>query len=140
MKFETAAIHFGQNSDPSTGAVTVPIYQTSTYQQEGIGNHKGYEYSRTGNPTRTALESVLACLEGGKYGLAFASGLAATTAVVNLLKKGDHIVVGDDVYGGTYRLFEKVFKQWGLETTYAVVNVLHSFEKALRKNGQILRE
>ena len=94
MKFETKAIHAGQESDPSTGAVIVPVFQTSTYQQEAIGKHKGYEYSRTGNPTRTALETCLADLEGGKYGLAFASGLAATTAVFSLFGEGTHIVLG----------------------------------------------
>jgi cystathionine beta-lyase/cystathionine gamma-synthase len=111
MEFETKAIHAGQQSDPSTGAVIVPVFQTSTYQQEAIGKHKGYEYSRTGNPTRTALETCLAELEGGKYGLAFSSGLAATTAVFSLFGQGTHIVLGDDLYGGTYRLMEKVFRK-----------------------------
>src|SRR5450756_108715 len=92
MRFETRAIHEGQEPDPHTGSVIVPVYQTSPYEQEAIGRHKGYEYSRTGNPTRTALETALASLEGGEYGLAFASGQAATTAVVNILKAGDHIV------------------------------------------------
>ena len=113
MKFETKAIHAGQESDPSTGAVIVPVFQTSTYQQEAIGKHKGYEYSRTGNPTRTALETCLAELEGGRYGLAFSSGLAATTAVFSLFGQATHIVLGDDLYGGTYRLMEKVFRQVG---------------------------
>ena len=134
MKFETAAIHYGQSSDPSTGAVIVPVYQTSTYQQDGIGRHKGYEYSRTGNPTRTALENVLAHLEGGRYGLAFASGVDATAAAVNLLKSGDHAVIGDDIYGGTYRLLEGVFKRWGLETTYADADDPSAFERAVRDN------
>ncbi len=138
MKFETGAIHYGQESDPTTGAVSVPVYQTSTYQQEAIGKHKGYEYSRTGNPTRAALENVLAFLEGGRFGLAFASGLAATTGVINLLKNGDHVIIGDDVYGGTYRLFEKVFKPWGLNTTYADVNNPGAFEKAIRKNTRLI--
>jgi len=115
MEFETRAIHEGQNPEPSTGAVITPVYQTSTYQQEAIGKHKGYEYSRTGNPTRKALEEAVASLEGGRYGLAFASGVAATTAVFNLLKKGDHLIAGDDLYGGTHRLLEKVFKRWGLK-------------------------
>ncbi len=104
MRFETRAIHDGQEVDTKTGAVIVPVYQTSTYQQEAVGKHKGYEYSRTGNPTRHALEIALASLEEGKYGLAFASGVAATTAVFSLLKTGDHIVAGDDMYGGTYRI------------------------------------
>ncbi|MDD5190586.1 MAG: cystathionine gamma-synthase [Dehalococcoidales bacterium] len=138
MRFETGAIHFGQSSDPATGAISVPVYQTSTYQQEAIGKHKGYEYSRTGNPTRAALENVLAFLEGGKYGLAFASGLAATTAVINLLQSGDHVVIGDDVYGGTYRLFEKIFKRWGLETSYVDVNSPAAFEKEIRKNTRLI--
>ena len=105
MKFETRAIHDGQAADPQTGAVIVPVYQTSTYQQEAVGKHKGYEYSRTGNPTRHALEIALASLEEGRYGLAFASGVAATTAVFSLLKTGDHIVAGDDLYGILPRIF-----------------------------------
>src|SRR5512142_3590649 len=109
MQFETKAIHAGQESDLSTGAVIVPVFQTSTYQQEAIGKHKGYEYSRNGNPTRTALETCLAELEGGRYGLVFSSGVAATAAVFSLFEKGAHIVLGDDLYGGTYRLVEKVF-------------------------------
>ncbi len=138
MKFETAAIHYGQKPDPSTGAVITPVYQTSTYQQDEIGKHKGYEYSRTGNPTRQALEDVLAYLEGGKYGLTFASGVAATAAVINLLKKEEHIIVGDDIYGGTYRILEKVFKRWGLETTYADVNDINAFQKAIRRNTKLI--
>jgi cystathionine gamma-synthase/cystathionine gamma-lyase len=138
MKFETKAIHDGQQPDPLTGAVVVPVYQTSTYQQEAIGKHKGYEYSRTGNPTRAALENSIASIEGGKYGLAFASGVAATDAVINLLKKGDHVVIGDDVYGGTYRLFERVFKKWGLATTYAGVDSVENFRRAIRRNTKML--
>lgn len=131
MEFETKAIHAGQESDPSTGAVIVPVFQTSTYQQEAIGKHKGYEYSRTGNPTRTALETCLAELEGGQYGLAFSSGSAATTAVFSLFSAGTHIVLGDDLYGGTYRLVEKVFRKWGLAATYADVDDPASFERSL---------
>jgi cystathionine gamma-synthase/cystathionine gamma-lyase len=117
MNFETRAIHDGQPPDPLTGAVTVPVYQTSTFQQEAIGQPRGFEYSRTGNPTRQALEEALASLEGGRYGLAFASGLAATTAVLHrLLKPGDHVLAGSDLYGGTYRLLERVFRSWGLAT------------------------
>jgi cystathionine gamma-synthase/cystathionine gamma-lyase len=138
MRFETAAIHYGQEPDALTGAVTVPVYQTSTYRQEGIGKNKGYEYSRTGNPTRKALEDVLAYLEDGKYGLAFASGLAATAAVISLLKKGDHVICGDDVYGGTYRLLEKVYKPWGLETTYVNVDDIEGFRRALKKNTRLI--
>src|SRR5215813_12088190 len=103
MGFATDCIHAGQEPDPTTGAVTTPIYQTSTYAQEGIGQHKGYEYARTGNPTRTALEQCLASLEEGEFGLCFGSGLAATNTVMNLLSAGDHVVCGDDLYGGTFR-------------------------------------
>ena len=114
MKFSTRAIHAGQDPDPTTGAVITPIYQTSTYVQEEIGKHKGYEYSRTGNPTRTALEECLASIEYASYGLAFASGLAAEQNVLHLLSSGDHVIVGEDVYGGTYRLFERVLTRYGL--------------------------
>ncbi len=138
MEFETRAIHDGQSPDTQTGAVIVPVYQTSTYRQSAVGKHKGYEYSRTGNPTRHALEVVLASLEEGKYGLAFASGVAATTAVFSLLKSGDHVVAGDDIYGGTYRIFEKVFKKWGLSVSYADVDDPDSFEKAIRENTKLI--
>src|ERR1041385_2477468 len=116
--FATRAIHAGQDPDPATGAVVVPIYQTSTFAQEAVGVHKGYEYARTGNPTRTALETALAALDGGAHALAFASGLAAETTVTLLLSAGDHVVCGDDVYGGTYRLFDKVFQRLGLQFDY----------------------
>ena len=138
MEFETRAIHEGQPPDPVTGAVIVPIYFTSTYQQEAIGNHKGYEYSRTGNPTRTALEQALASLEGGNFGLAFASGVAATTTVLSLLKSGDHIVAGDDLYGGTYRLLEKVVKNWGVTTTYVDVDEVTTFKDAIQPNTKLI--
>jgi cystathionine gamma-lyase len=117
--FATLAIHAGQGPDPATGAVITPIYATSTYHQEAPGRHKGYEYSRSGNPTRAALESCLAALEGGERGLAFASGLAATAAVFQaLLKPGDEVAAAADLYGGTYRLLERVFKPWGLVARY----------------------
>src|SRR6201987_2600782 len=116
--FSTRAIHAGQGPDPATGATVVPIYATSTYTQRGPGEHKGYEYSRSGNPTRTALETCLAALEGGERGLAFASGLAATAAVLSLLKPGDEVAAAADLYGGTFRLFERVFKPWGLVARY----------------------
>ena len=116
--FETRAIHVGQEPDPTTGSVIVPIYQTSTYVQEGLGQHKGYEYSRTGNPTRTALEECVASLEDGKYGLAFASGMGAETTIMYLFAPGDHILVSNDVYGGTYRLFERVLAPYGLQFSY----------------------
>jgi cystathionine gamma-synthase/cystathionine gamma-lyase len=138
MEFETRAIHEGQQPDPQTGAVIVPIYLTSTYQQDGIGQHKGYEYSRTGNPTRAALEESLAALEHGKYGLAFASGLAATTTVLSLLKSGDHIIAGDDLYGGTYRLLEQVVKNWGVTTDYVDIDQIGEFETAIQPNTKLI--
>jgi len=117
--FSTRAIHSGQPADPATGATVVPIYATSTYTQAAPGEHKGYEYSRSGNPTRAALETCLAALEGGEKGLAFASGLAATTAVFQaLLKPGEEVVAAADLYGGTYRLLEKVFRPWGINSHY----------------------
>lgn len=116
--FETLAIHAGQPPDPTTGAVMTPIYQTSTYAQTDLGQHKGFEYSRTDNPTRTALQSCIAALEGGEYGLAFASGMAATDTLLRLVSPGQHVVVGDDVYGGTYRLFDKILRRYGLEFSY----------------------
>ena len=119
-RFDTLAIHAGQAPDPTTGAVMTPIYQVSTYAQETVGGHKGYEYSRTDNPTRTPLQECLAALEGGRFGLVFASGLAATdTLVRTLVKPGDLVVCGDDVYGGTYRLFDKVHRHVGLRFQYA---------------------
>ena len=118
LGFSTLAIHAGQDADPATGATVVPIYATSTYTQAAPGQHKGFEYSRSGNPTRAALETCLAALEGGERGLAFASGLAATTAVFAILKPGDEIVAAADLYGGTYRLLERVFKPWGLAARY----------------------
>jgi cystathionine gamma-lyase len=118
LGFATRAIHAGQDADPATGATVVPIYATSTYTQAAPGQHKGYEYSRSGNPTRTALETCLAALEGGERGLAFASGLAASNAILATLKPGDEIVAAADLYGGTYRLLERVFKLWGLVTRY----------------------
>ncbi|UIR57167.1 cystathionine gamma-synthase [Sphingobacterium sp. SRCM116780] len=113
-KFATKAIHAGQQSDPTTGAVMTPIYQTSTYQQASPGDHKGYEYSRGTNPTRKALEDCLAALENGQHGLAFSSGMAATDCVLRLLKPGDEVVTGDDLYGGSYRIFTKVYEPYGI--------------------------
>jgi len=137
--FATRAIHAGQDPDSATGATIVPIYQTSTYTQEAPGRHKGYEYSRTGNPTRTALEECVAALEGADYGLAFASGLAATTAVMSLLSPGDHVVAGDDLYGGSYRLFDKVLpRTGGLDFTFADTTDPASVEEALRPETKLL--
>ncbi len=118
LGFSTRAIHAGQAADPATGATVVPIYATSTYTQAAPGEHKGYEYSRTGNPTRHALEECLAALEGGEQGLAFASGSAATAAVLSRLRPGDEVVAAADLYGGTYRLLERVYRPWGLVTHY----------------------
>ena len=115
MEFETKAIHVGQDPDATTGATITPIYQTSTYTQEGLGKHKGFEYSRTGNPTRSALEASLASIENGKYGLCFASGLAAISTLLCMLKSGDEVIAGDDLYGGTIRLFNKVFSNFNLK-------------------------
>jgi cystathionine gamma-lyase len=131
MRFDTLAIHAGQEPDPTTGAIMTPVYMTSTYVQAGPGEHKGYEYSRTQNPTRNALQDCLAALEGAKYGLAFASGLAATDMLMHLLEAGDHIVVSDDVYGGTFRIFDKVFKRHGLSFSFVDLSNPDNFEKAI---------
>ena len=138
MEFETKAIHDGQQPEALTGAVAVPVYQTSTYQQDGIGRPRAFEYSRTGNPTRQALEEALASLEGGAHGLAFASGVAATTAVLQLLGPGDHVVAGDDLYGGTYRLLEKVYRPWGVQVDYADSASPAAFAAALRPNTRLI--
>ena len=138
MNFSTRAIHAGQEADPATGAIITPIYQTSTYVQEGLGKHKGYEYSRTHNPTRTSLEQCLASLEGGKHGLAFASGMAACATVMNLLSAGDHVVVGDDVYGGVYRLFERVLSRYKLSFTYVDARDLKAVESAIQSDTRML--
>ncbi|MBI4442079.1 MAG: PLP-dependent transferase [Acidobacteria bacterium] len=132
MGFATDAIHAGQPPDPSTGAVVVPIYQTSTYVHEELGKHKGYEYSRTGNPTRAALERNLAVLEGGHGALAFASGMAATNAVLTLLQAGDHVVCSEGAYGGTPRLFNAVLNNFGLEFTYVDTTRPENLLEALR--------
>lgn len=138
MKFSTNAIHAGQEPDPTTGAVTVPIYQTSTYAQEGLGKHKGFEYARTQNPTRLALERNLAALEGGRACFAFASGMAATNAVMTLLKAGDHIIVSDNTYGGTFRLFDKVLRNFGLEFSYVDAREPHNIEEAARAQTRMV--
>src|SRR2546421_8195313 len=138
MKFATRAIHAGQEPDPSTGAVMTPIFQTSTYTQVGLGEHKGYEYSRTHNPTRTALEKSIAALEDGQYGLAFASGMAAETAILSLLSAGDHIVSCDDLYGGSYRIFERVMRRYNVETTYVATGNIAAYEQAIRPNTRMI--
>jgi cystathionine beta-lyase/cystathionine gamma-synthase len=118
MRFDTKAIHAGQEPDPTTGAVTVPIYQTSTYVQDALGEHRGYEYARTKNPTRSALEACMADLESGTHGVAFASGMAAITTLAMTLSSGDHVIVSNNTYGGTFRLFDKVMARFGLEFSY----------------------
>jgi cystathionine gamma-lyase len=138
MRFSTRAIHAGQDPDPVTGSVTVPVYLTSTYQQPGPGKEGKYVYSRTANPTRTALEECLASLEVGRYGLAFSSGMAATTTIVLSLKKGDHVIAGDDIYGGTYRLFEQVLRNYGLQFTYVNPEDPETVENAIRKNTRLV--
>jgi cystathionine beta-lyase/cystathionine gamma-synthase len=137
--FSTRAIHAGQDADPATGATVVPIYATSTYTQAAPGQHKGYEYSRSGNPTRTALEAALAALEEGERGLAFASGLAATTAVFSaLLRPGDEVVASADLYGGTFRLLDKVFKPWGLTARYTDDSSAAGFEKIITPKTKLV--
>jgi cystathionine gamma-lyase len=137
MQFSTKAIHVGQEADPATGATIVPIYQTSTYTQDSVGKHKGFDYSRTINPTRLALEKQLASLEEGAFGFAFASGMAASSAVLNLLSAGDHAVVTDDLYGGTYRLFSRVLARYGLEFTYVDMSDLDAVRAAVRPNTKL---
>jgi len=136
--FETLAIHAGQEPEGLTGAVVVPIFQTSTYAQEAVGKHKGYEYSRTGNPTRHALETCLAALEAGRWGLAFSSGMAATDAVAHLLSSGDHVVMGDDVYGGTYRLFARVFDRFGIALSAVDMRDARNVKRAFRKRTKLV--
>ena len=137
--FATRAIHAGQAPDPATGAVIVPIYQTSTFAQESVGVHKGYDYARSGNPTRTALETALAALEGGTHGICFASGLAAeTTIALALLKSGDHVLCGDDVYGGTYRLFKRVLEDKGIVTSFVDTSDTAQVAAALRPATRLI--
>ncbi|MBX3076475.1 cystathionine gamma-synthase [Candidatus Obscuribacterales bacterium] len=138
MKFATRAIHAGQEPDPTTGAINVPIYQTSTYVQEEIGKHKGYEYARTGNPTRTALEACLASLEGANHGLCFGSGLGASMNIMHLLSAGDHVVVGDDVYGGTFRLFDKVLSRFGVTFSWVDARDVKNIEKAIKPETKMI--
>ena len=138
MKFGTTAIHGGQEPDSATGAIMTPIYQTSTFVQSEPTVHKGYDYSRAGNPTRSALEANLAALEGGKHCAAFSSGMGAIDAVIKLLKSGDHIVAGNDLYGGTYRIFDKVFKQFGLTCTFIDMGKKENLTKAMKKNSRMI--
>ncbi len=137
MKFSTKAIHAGQDADPATGATIVPIYQTSTYTQTAVGEHRGFDYSRTVNPTRMALERQLAALENAQFGSAFASGMAATAAVLNALSSGDHVIVTDDLYGGTYRLFSRVLERYGLEFSYVDMAGIEAVREAIKPNTRM---
>jgi cystathionine beta-lyase/cystathionine gamma-synthase len=137
-RFSTICIHAGQEPDPTTGAIITPIYQTSTYVQEEVGRHKGYEYARTQNPTRFALEQNIAAIEGGKAAYAFASGMAAIGAITTLLKSGDHVVVTDNTYGGTFRLFERVLRQYGLSFSYVDTSQPELIEQAVRPETRML--
>lgn len=138
MKFNTRAIHAGQSPDPTTGAIMTPVYLTSTYVQESPGVHKGWEYSRTHNPTRKAYEDCIASLESGKYGFAFSSGCAATTTVMHLLTSGDHVIAMDDMYGGTFRLFDKVLRHHGLEFSYTDLTKVENVEKSIKPNTKMI--
>jgi cystathionine beta-lyase/cystathionine gamma-synthase len=135
---ETLAIHAGQAPDPSTGAVMTPIYQTSTYVQSAVGEHKGYDYARTGNPTRTALETCLAALEGAQHGLCFASGMAAIDTLLRLIKPGQHVLAGNDVYGGTYRLFVRVLSEYGLHFDFVDMSDLDRVRAAIKPNTRLV--
>lgn len=137
-RFSTICIHAGQEPDPTTGAIITPIYQTSTYVQEEVGRHKGYEYARTQNPTRFALENNLAAIEGGKAAYAFASGMAAIGAITTMLKSGDHMVVTDNTYGGTFRLFERVLRQYQLDFSYVDTSQPDLIEAAIRPETKML--
>src|SRR5512138_2866488 len=138
MKFDTKAIHAGQEPDPTTGAVIVPIYQTSTYVQTALGRHKGYEYARTKNPTRSALEANLAALERGKHAHCFASGMSAIDTVFRLLKSGDHVIAGENMYGGSFRLFSRVCEKFGLQFTYVDTASVDAVRSAIRPQTKIV--
>ncbi|HIP49771.1 MAG TPA: cystathionine gamma-synthase [Lutibacter sp.] len=138
MKFNTKTIHGNQKHDPSTGAVMPPIYQTSTYAQESPGKHKGFEYSRTGNPTRSALENAFASIENGQFGFAFASGLAAIDAVIKLLNPGDEVISTSDLYGGTYRIFTKVFEKYGIKFHFTDLSNVAILEELINDNTKLI--
>jgi len=138
MEFATRAIHAGQEADPSTGATITPIFQTSTYTQQGLGDNKGFEYSRTGNPTRAALEACLATFENARFGLAFGSGMAATSAVLSVLRPGDHVIAGDDLYGGTYRIFERVLRPMGVTFDYVPARETAAYAAAVRPETKLI--
>src|SRR5947208_12993948 len=137
-RFQTICIHAGQTPDAATGAIITPIYQTSTYVQEELGKHKGYEYARTQNPTRSALERNIAAIEGGTAGFAFASGMAAIGAIATLLKAGDHVVVSENTYGGTFRLFDKVLSRYQLAFSYVDTSRLDLVERAFTPSTRML--
>src|ERR671915_334052 len=139
MGFSTTAIHAGNDPDPTTGAVTVPIYQTSTYAQDGLGRPRGgYEYARTQNPTRSAVEQNIAALEGARFGFAFASGMAAIDATLRLVKAGEHVVVSDNTYGGTFRLFSRVLANYGIEFSFVDTSDLNVVEAAIKENTRMV--
>jgi len=138
MKFGTKAIHAGVNPDPATGAIMTPIYQTSTYIQDGVGNHKGYQYSRTQNPTRDALQKNLAALENGKFGAVFASGIAAIDCVIKMLKPGDEVVATNDLYGGSYRIFKTIFEQYGIVFHFVDMKNTSAAQNAINENTRLI--
>ena len=138
QRFETRAIHAGQEADPATGATIVPVYQTVTFTQDAIGQNRGYEYSRTDNPTRAALESCLASLEGGRFALAYGSGMAAIHGATQLLEAGDHVVVADDLYGGSYRLFTRVMPRFGVRFSYVDATRPEEIAKAMEPATRLL--
>ena len=138
MKFGTKTIHAGQEADQATGAIMTPIYQTSTYVQVSPGEHKGYEYSRTGNPTRNALEQNLAALENGKYGLCFGSGMSAIDAIIKLLSPGDEVISNNDLYGGTYRIFTTIFENYGIKFHFTAMDDTKEIESLINENTKML--
>src|SRR3954466_752685 len=138
MKLATKFVHAGAEPDPSTGAIMTPIYQTSTYVQAAPGQHKGYEYARSQNPTRKALEDAFAVIENAKFGLAFSSGVAATDAVIKLLSPGDEVIAGNDLYGGTYRLFTKVFERFGIKFKYVDTTNIANIKAALTEKTKLV--
>jgi len=138
LRFETLAVHAGVEPDESTGAIMTPIYQSSTFAQDDIGQHKGYEYSRTDNPTRMALQDAMARLEGGRFALAFASGMAAIDTLLRLVKSGEHVICGDDVYGGTFRLFDKILSNYGIDFSFVDSADTQAIAEALRPNTRLI--
>ena len=138
LKFGTKAIHAGVEPDPSTGAIMTPIFQTSTYVQDGVGNHKGYEYSRTGNPTRNALENAIAQLENGKYGACFGSGMAAIDCLIKMLKPGDEVISTNDLYGGSYRIFTTIFQQYGIKFHFVPMGDLDNVREKVNANTRLI--